>query len=142
MEQPDFERLYFHYEDRQAVLYDTFTSMSFEEFNNFIDYCFQRMDIASEERNGGEFHRIKGLLIAVARKQLEIGYFMDGLSQEARDTALKSAHAIYVLAHGFYGPDQRASLDEAWASSIDTGNRFGYSTTTAEILAPHTVFRR
>ena len=41
---------------------------------------------------------MKGLILAMARKELEIAYYMDGLTDEQRAVSTKLANANYELA--------------------------------------------
>ena len=133
--------LYLNFQDRQEWLAELFAEMTFAEFQEFVDYCFQELDSASEAKEGAEFYRVKGLILALGRKKLEIGYFMDGLTDEERVALLNSATSYYNLARGFYPTDKVPALELAWAAELDYCIRFGWPSAAFSVTAPHRVFR-
>jgi hypothetical protein len=62
----------------------------------------------------------------MACKQLEVGHFMDGLSEDQRASSIKAAHAQYELAKGFYPADVVPKIEAAWAATLETAETFGY----------------
>lgn len=65
---------------------------------------------------------------------------MDGLTEEQRAAALKTAKAYYELAKDLYPASAVPAVEAAWAASLDWAARFGWSTVVFDILAPRRVF--
>lgn len=133
--------LYLNFPDRQEWFAQLFVSMTFTEYREFVDYCFKELDLADEAKDGAEFRRVKGLILALARKELEIARFMDGLPDEYRVGCLETATAYYELAKGFYPADKVPAVEAAWAASLDDAARFGWPSAVFDIMAPHQVFK-
>jgi hypothetical protein len=106
----------------------------------FKDYVFNKLDPDAPDV-GHELVRIRGLILALARKTLEQGRFMSGLSVEQREVSLKCATAYYKLARGFYSGDALRRVEAAWTVSIEHGEICGWPTVIFEILAPQKIFR-
>lgn len=115
--------------------------MTFTEFSDFVDYCFKEFDLAAEAQDGAEFRRVKGLILALARKKLEIAHFMNGLKDKQRAATLETATAYYELAKGFYTADAVPTVEAAWAASLEEASRFGWPSVIFDIQAPHRVFK-
>jgi hypothetical protein len=133
--------IYSNFEDRQQWFTELFESMTHAEYIDFVGYCFKELDLAADAKDGGEFRRVKGLILALARKDLEVAYFMDGLTEAQRATALKAATSYYELAKRFYPADAVPAVEAAWAESLDYASRFGWPSVAFDILAPRRVFR-
>jgi hypothetical protein len=142
MPEPDrYAMIYLNFEDHQARLDDMLSNMRFIEYREFVEYCFKELDFAAEAKDGGEFRRVRGLILAIARKQLEISKFMDGLTDSQRASAWQCAVSYYELAKGFYDADKVPALEAAWAASIDHCERFGWPSVVFDVLAPHKIFK-
>ncbi len=133
--------VYLNYPDRQQWLADTFASMTFAEYQGFLDYCFEEINLAAAAKDGAELWRVRGLLMALARKNLEVAHFMDGLTDEQRTASLHLATSNYELAKRFYPEDTVPAVEAAWAASLDEAARFGWPSAVFYMLAPHRVFR-
>ena len=133
--------MYLNFKDNQEWLSKKFENMTYEDFENFVGYCLKQLGFASDESNGAEFFRVKGLLLALARKEHEISCFMDGIDDERRAGSLKCATSYYELAKGFYPKEEQSQVEAAWEYSKEYGRRFGYPSVVAELLAPHRLFR-
>ena len=105
-----YAELYLKFQDNQEWLAGRFSEMTFSEYRAFINYCFEQIDAAAAIRDGTEFRRVKGLLLAAARKELEIVCFMNGLSDEQRTVSAQVATSYYELAKGFYPADTKRHL--------------------------------
>lgn len=138
--------LYLNFEDRQQWLQERLTRFSFSEYRAFVDYVFEQLDPAFEAGQSAEFVRVKGLLLAIARKKFEVAHFMAGLTGEQRETCQRTAQAYFELARGFYPDNVKPAVDAAWAESQDHAARFGAVSAPAvfEILRREQceVFRR
>jgi hypothetical protein len=122
-----FEDLYRDFEDRQAWLEEVLTDMSFAEFDGLVTFIFERLDVAAAENDGIEFNRVKGLLLAVARKQLEAANSLDTtISVPHRESLMKAADSMFVCAKGFYPPTSQPAVQAAWDASLDGAAHFGY----------------
>ena len=80
---------------------------------------------------------MKGLILAFARKSLEMAHFMDGLTDEQRAVSLEVATDYYELAKCFYPADVVPKLEAAWAADLDHAARFGWPSPVFDIMAPH-----
>jgi hypothetical protein len=134
--------LYAAFEDRQEWLAQTLTTMTRDEYFAFVEFCLSRLDLMFEAKDAAEASRVKGLWLAIARKELELSDFEDGMTLEQRLASRQAATSYYELAKGFYLPEQQEAVEAAWLSAVDRGERFGYrSGAVFEIMAPHSVFR-
>ena len=136
------EALYLNFEDRQEWLSGQLGAMTYAEFGSFVAYVFDQLDQAHDTQNVGEFTRIRGLMLALARKDFEAGHFMDGLEEVSRLQHIQRAEAYYALAQGFYPEAEHPDLDAAWNSSAAHARDFGFQAPGVyESQAPHQVFR-
>lgn len=133
--------IYLNFQDRQQWFATTFAGMTLTEYSGFVDYCFKQLDLAAETKDGAEFWRVKGLILAMARKYFETAYFMDGLTDDQRAASRKAAVSYYELAKGFYSAEAVPGVEAAWAASLDHAARFGWPSVVFDIQAPHRVFR-
>jgi hypothetical protein len=133
--------IYLSFQDRQQWLAELFASMTFKEFCDFVDYCFKELDLAAEAKDGVEFRRVKGLILSLTRKNLEIAHFMDRLTDEQRAASLNAATSYYELAEGFYTAGAVPAVEAAWAASLENAARFGWPSAVFYVMAPHRVFR-
>jgi hypothetical protein len=115
--------------------------MKHAEFRGFVDYCYKELDFADEAKDLQEFRRVKGLFLAIARKLMETAHFMDGLTDEQRQSAHRAAENTYEFAKGFFPTDAVPTIEAAWAATLDYASRFGWPTVVFDILAPHSVFK-
>jgi hypothetical protein len=141
-----YAEIFEDFHDNQEWLSQLFGTMARQEFHDFIDFCLERLNHDYETKSGpesfAEYRRVKGLLFAIARKELELSDFGDGLTIEQRLSTKAAATSYHELAKGFYAPHQQDAVDAAWQASLDRGEKFGYrSGPVFEILAPHHVFR-
>lgn len=136
-----FFSIYFCFEDRQAWFDETFRGMNADAFRRLVDYSFEQLEEAFQLNNAGEFRRVQGLLLAFARKELEIACFSDFMLQHQRDATFKLAISYYEMAKGHYSSNDQAKVEEAWQSSLAHARDFGYPSVVAEILAPHHIFK-
>ena len=111
------------------------------EYNAFVTYCFDQFDRAAEAGDSGEFDRVKGLILALARKDIEVAYLMEGLPVERRIALIKAATSYYELAKGFYPERIVPAIESAWAAILDYAARFGYTSSVFTVLPPHHLFR-
>lgn len=135
-----YAEIYLNFQDRQAWFEDLFSKMTIYEYFEFIDYFFHELNFAKEEKNILEFQRTKGLMLALARKELEISYFMDDITQEQRIASMNSAKNFYNMAKDFYPKEDIPILEKAWKYSLDHAAQFGYPSPLFDLLAPHRVF--
>jgi hypothetical protein len=133
--------LYLHFVDNQQWLSESFASMTMTEYHGFVRYVFEELNFAGESKEGGEFLRVKGLILAMARQELDTAHFVHGLTDEQRESSRRCATAYYDLAKGFYPADQTTAVEAAWASSLDRCARFGWPSSVFEVLEPRQVFR-
>lgn len=136
-----YAEIYLNFPDRQQWFADLFLNMTHSEYLDFKEYCFKQLDLAAEAKDGAEFRRVKGLIMAFASKNLEAAHFMDGLTDEQRASSLQAATAYYELAKGFYPAETVPAVEAAWAASLDRANRFGWPSVVFDVLAPHHVFK-
>jgi hypothetical protein len=133
--------LYLNFVDNQDWLSQTFASMTMAEYHAFVTYFFEELNFAGEAKEGGEFQRVKGLILAMARKDLEVAHFSQGLTDEQRESSRRAATAYYELAKGFYSPDRVVAVEEAWATSLDHCARFGWPSAAFDLLDPRPIFK-
>ena len=133
--------LYLGFIDNQTWLADTFGNMSLPEFIGFTVYVFEELDLADKSNEVGELQRVKGLLLAMARKELELARFHRGLTDQQRHSALKTAAAYYELAKGYYPLEARPAIEAAWTASTDKGEAFGWPSAVFHLLETRSVFR-
>jgi hypothetical protein len=133
--------LYLNFVDSQDWLSETFARMTMAEYHAFVAYCFEELNLAGESKEGGEFVRVKGLLLAMARQELETAHFAAGLTDEQRESSRRAATAYYELAKGFYPPEKAASVEAAWTASLDRCERFGWPSPAFDVLEPRPIFR-
>jgi hypothetical protein len=62
--------IYSGFKDKQEYLRQLFQKMTFEEYHEFVDFCFEQLEPAYEAKNTAEFIRVKGLLMAIARMDM------------------------------------------------------------------------
>jgi hypothetical protein len=133
--------IYINFRDSQQWLAELFASMTHAEYMNFVEYCFKELDLAAEVNDGAEFRRVKGLILALARKELEIARFMDGQTDRQREAALKAATSKYELAKRFCPADSVPAVEAAWAAELDRAARFGWPSVIFDCLPPQRVFK-
>jgi hypothetical protein len=133
--------IYLNFQDRQEWFAELFAGMTLTEFHDFVDYCFKELDLAAEAKDGAEFGRVKGLIIALARKELEVAHFMDGQTDEQREASRNTATAYYELAKGFYAADKVHAVEAAWSAALDNAAHFGWPSPVFDVLALHQVFK-
>lgn len=81
------------------------------------------------------------MILALARKELEIAHYMDGLTEKQRLSKQATAEAYYELAKGFYPVDKQPGVEAAWAISLNHARTDGYTSEAVfEIMAPHRLF--
>jgi hypothetical protein len=130
------------FEEKQESLTQLFTEMRRTEFLTFVGFCFSRLHRVNKEKNPLEFIRVRGLLLAIARKELEISDFEDDITPDQRTAYRNTATLYYELAKGCYPPDQQDAVEAAWRAAMSYGERFGYRKKIIfDIFAPHRVFR-
>jgi hypothetical protein len=86
--------IYLNFRDSQQWLAELLASMTHAEYMSFVEYCFGELDLAAEAKDGAEFRRVKGLIMALARKQLEVARFMDGLTDRQKGSRHGSGHVL------------------------------------------------
>ena len=64
----NFEDFYANFLDKQEWLSCKFENMTHNEFKDFNDFIVQKTDLLVEDKDWNEFFRIKGLILAVAKK--------------------------------------------------------------------------
>ncbi len=141
---PDKDRnaeLYLNFQDQQQWLEAAFAGMTYKEYLGFVDYVFEELDLAAETNNGAEFRRVKGLILALARKHLEAAHFMDELTDEMRVSLHKVAISYCEFARGLYPAEAAPGVAAAWAASEEYAEKYGWPSAVFRILAPHNVFR-
>jgi hypothetical protein len=137
-----YANIYLNFPDNQQWLADTLADMTHEEYLGFVDYVFAELGFAAEAKEGSEFQRIASLILALARKELEIGHFMAGLSDEYRESCIKCAKSFYEMAKKFCSQDMLLPIETAWAASLDHAALYGWpSTIFLTIEGSHRVFR-
>ena len=141
MDRDAFADLYLHFEDRQAWLNERLSAMTFTEYLAFVDYVFSETDFAAEAKDGREFFRVKGLLLAIARKELEVGHFLAWPTAEQRASSQRAAQTYFDLAKGFYPEAMRPALDAGWAASQEHAATYGASSPLFGIVTQDAVFR-
>ena len=140
----DIERnvdLYLSFVGQQDWLNETLTNMTFAEFNSFVDYMMAEINLYAESKEGAEFFRVKGLILAVARKMLEMGRFAHGITDQQREVSIRTATTFYELAKGFYRPEDVSAVEAAWAGSLDYCSKFGWPSPVFLALAPRQIFK-
>jgi hypothetical protein len=140
--QEAYATLYLRFLDNQAWLSDRLENMSLPDFIGFTVYVFDQLELAGKSNEVAEFKRVKGLILAMARKELEMARFQAGLSEQQRRIALRTATAYFELAKGFYTAEARPAIDAAWAATIEKGETFGWPSAVFDILEPRYVFRK
>ncbi len=61
---------------------------------------------------------MRGLILAIAREELEVAHFMDGLTDEQRSAGLGAATSYFELAKSFYPADAVPAGEAAWGASL------------------------
>lgn len=137
-ETDSYAELYLNFEDRQEYFDSIFKNMTHAEFRGFVDYSYNEVGRVDELQ---EFRRVRGLFLAIARKLMETAHFMDGLTDEHRQSARLAAESTYEFAKGLFPTDAVPAVEAAWAATLNHASRFGWPTAIFEIFAPHSVFR-
>lgn len=136
-----YAELYLSFEDRQEWLAETFAGMTMAEYHTFVGYVFEELNLYGETKEGGEFRRVKGLLLAMARHDLDASHFAQGWTDEQRESGIKAATAVYELARGLYAHEEVAGVEAAWAGSLDHCAKFGWPSPLFGMLQPRQIFR-
>jgi hypothetical protein len=121
-----FAEIYEDFEDNQDRLAQLFRTMTRCEFFVFVEFCLSQIDRAFEASGRVECGRVKGLLFAIAQKQLQVSYFESNATPAQRAAMHKTATACYELAKGFYPASEQPAVEAVWLASLNHGERFGY----------------
>ena len=141
---PDTHRyadIYRNFQDKQQWLDDLFQSMTFWEYRCFTNYLWEETALADEGVDDAELRRVKGLLLALARKELEVAHFMYGLTDDQREVSLRAAKSTYELAKGLYSPDVQPAVEGLWNELLRHASRYGWPSVAFEIMRPQPIFR-
>ena len=136
-----YDDLHINFRDNPEWLAGRFSGMTSSGYRAFINYCFEQLDSAAATRDRAEFRRVKNLLLASARKELEIAHLMSGLSDEQRTVSAQVAASYNELAKGFYPADTMPAVEAAWNSSPRHAANFSWPSVFFDILEPSKVFR-
>jgi hypothetical protein len=137
-----YANIYLNFPDNQQWLADTLADMTHEEYLGFVEYVFTELGFAEEAKERSEFQRVISLMLALARKELEIGHFMAGLSDEYRESCIKCAKSYYDMAKNFCSQDMILRIETAWVASLDHAARYGWpSPIFSMIEGSHRVFK-
>ena len=136
-----FFRLYYGFEDRQKWFSDRFTEMTFSEYRGFVAFCLDEIDATAEVDSKKELKRVKGLLLALAWRELQISAFMWGLTAEQRKYFADAASTYYELAKTFYPAHAVPAVEAAWKLNLDYVADFGWPLGESGILPEKKLFR-
>jgi hypothetical protein len=123
---------------------EDFSNMTFEEFHDFFEYVYcNRLTYEMESGKLERTHLYSRLpmLISLCSKLLESGHFLDGMSQDWRNSTETIAITYFNLLMSLCDTEHGTAVKKAWDIQKDHCDRFGYkSGVIFEVLAPHRVF--